>query len=80
MATRLQSRLAEPERLPQRRATPGIEYVSQQQGVEILDQQAWKYLGMSGQEFVQRYRAGEIDDPTRTDVRRVAMLIPLAER
>ena len=80
MATRLQPKLAEPERLPQRRATPGIEYVSQEQGVEILDRQAQKYLGMSGQEFVRKYQAGEIADPTRTDVTRVAMLIPLAER
>ena len=39
-----------------------------------------KYLGMSGDEFVRRYRAGEIEDADRSDVIRVAMLIPLAER
>jgi len=58
----------------------GIRYVTHLEGIEILDRQARKYLGMSGDEFVRRYRSGEIDDPDRSDVIRVAMLIPLAER
>jgi hypothetical protein len=58
----------------------GVTYVSRREGAEILDRQARKYLGMSGAEFVRRYRAVEIEDADRTDVLRVAMLIPLAER
>jgi len=57
-----------------------VKYVSRREGAEILDRQAKKYLGMSGDEFVRRYRAGEIEDADRSDVIRVAMLIPLSER
>ena len=60
--------------------TRGIKYVSRQRGKRILDRQARKYLGMSGEEFARQYRAGEIEDADRSDVIRVAMLIPLAER
>lgn len=56
-----------------------IEYVSRREAAQLLDRQARKYLGMSGDEFVRRYRAGDIDDPDRSDVIRVAMLIPLVE-
>lgn len=63
-----------------KKPTPGIKYVSQHEGAVILDRQARKYLGMSGNEFVQRYRAGKIEDLESTNVARVAMLIPLAER
>jgi hypothetical protein len=50
-----------------------------EEGVALLDRQARKYLGMSGAEFVEKYRAGEIEDPGSTTVMRVAMLIPFAE-
>lgn len=58
----------------------GIKYVSRHEGRAILDRQARKYLNMSGEEFVRDYRAGRIADPNRSEVRRVAMLIPLAEQ
>ena len=35
---------------------------------------------MSGEEFIRKYRAGEIEDPDRTEVLSVAILIPMAER
>lgn len=57
----------------------GANYVTRRRGKAILDRQAKKYLGMSGQEFVRRYRAGEIEDADRSDVARVAMLIPMSE-
>ncbi len=57
----------------------GMKYVSSTEGREILDRQARKYLGMSGEAFVREYRAGRISDPDRSEVRRVAMLIPLAD-
>jgi hypothetical protein len=56
-----------------------MKYVSSEEGREILDRQARKYLGMSGEVFVREYRAGRIPDPDRSEVRRVAMLIPLTD-
>lgn len=61
-------------------SNPGVRYVSADEGQAILNRQAEKYLGMTGDEFVRRYRAGEIEDADRTDVIRVALLIPLAEQ
>jgi hypothetical protein len=57
----------------------GVKYVSRAEACRILDRQARKYHGMSGEEFVRKWRAGEIEDPDRSDVLRVAMLIPLTE-
>jgi hypothetical protein len=56
-----------------------VNYVTQKQGMEILDRQARKYLGMSGSEFLRQYRSGQIENPDRSEVARVAMLIPLAQ-
>ena len=38
----------------------------------LLDRQARRYLGMSGEEFLRRYRAGEFADCDTPDVSRVA--------
>jgi hypothetical protein len=65
---------------PRRATVSGIKYVTRGGGKKLLNRQARKYLGMSGDEFARKYRAGEIPDPDRTDVRRVAMLLPLADR
>lgn len=56
-----------------------IETMTREEGMRLLDRQARKYLGMSGQEFVRLYREGKIEDPWRLDVASVAMLLPLAE-
>jgi hypothetical protein len=48
------------------------------QGRALLDKQARKYLGMSGEDFVARWEAGELDPDDSPDVMRVAMLLPLA--
>lgn len=56
-----------------------FDLISVSEGIEILDQQAWKYLGMSGEEFLRRYEAGELDhDDYDFNVMRVSMLIPFA--
>lgn len=52
--------------------------VSPEDGWRMLDRQARKYLNLSGEEFVRQWESGEIEDPDRTDVLRVAFLIPLA--
>jgi hypothetical protein len=56
-----------------------IETMTREEGFRLLDRQARKFLGMSGEEFVRRFRAGEIEDPHRLEVARVAILLPLAE-
>ena len=58
---------------------PEVEYVTREEGIAILDRQARKRLGMSGEEFVRRFQAGEIEDTDRSDVILVAMLIPFAD-
>ena len=57
-----------------------FKHVTRRTGRKILDRQARKNLGMSGEEFIRKYRAGEIEDPDRTEVLSVAILIPMAER
>ncbi|HEY7034198.1 MAG TPA: hypothetical protein VH482_22860 [Thermomicrobiales bacterium] len=57
----------------------GIRWISREEGIAILDRQARKSLGMSGEEFVRKYRAGEIEDPDRSEVMRVSILIPYAD-
>lgn len=54
-----------------------IEYVDEEEGAKILDRQARRYLNMSGEEFARAYREGEISDPDRSEVIRVALLLPL---
>lgn len=56
-----------------------FDYVTSARGKKLLDRQAKKYLNMSGAEFLAKYRAGEIPDPDRPEVIRVALLIPFAD-
>lgn len=56
-----------------------FDYISLSEGIEILDRQARKYLGMSGEEFLRKYESGELlDDDYDSNVMRVSMLIPFA--
>jgi len=53
--------------------------LSREEGRAILDRQARRCLGMSGDEFVRAWNAGEFDDdPDRPEVMDVVMLIGLA--
>lgn len=46
---------------------------------ELFDQQAKRYLGVSGEEFVRRLEAGEYGDPDDDPrVMRLVMLLPFA--
>lgn len=56
-----------------------VRYISRREGSALLDRQARKYLGMSGEEFKRRYREGTIEDPERADVLRISFLIPMSE-
>lgn len=56
-----------------------FDYISPARGMRLLDRQARRYLQMSGADFRAKYRAGEIPDPDRSEVIRVAMLLPFAD-
>jgi len=58
---------------------PGVRYISKEEGIERLDRAARKWLGMPGEEFVRRYRSGDIPDPDRPEVIRLSFLMQYAE-
>lgn len=63
-----------------RKITPPIsdapyDYLSPSDGQRLLDHLARRYMNMSGPECVAKYQAGELEDPDRSEVIRVAMLI-----
>jgi len=58
-----------------------IRELSREQGRELLDRQAQRYLNVSGDEFIRRWDAGEYGDPDdRSEnppaVMRLGMLLP----
>lgn len=55
-----------------------IVYLTREEGLALLDEQAWEYLNMSGEEFLQRWETGDFEDPDSYEVFHVGMLIPLA--
>jgi len=54
----------------------GFKVLSKDEGEELLDRQARRYLGMSGKTFVRRWNAKKIKNPDRPEVMRVAFLLP----
>ena len=67
-----------------RDAIPGVHIASNQEGHNLFDYQARKQLGISGEEFLARWDAGDyrnIADPaTARKVRRLIMLTPFVRR
>lgn len=53
--------------------SPGRAELDQAAGRELLDEQARKYIGIDGPEFLRRWDAGEIDADEDPDLMRVAM-------
>lgn len=51
--------------------------ISPEEGRILFARQARKLLGMSGEEFVRRYDAGTLPNPTDPRVMRIAALLPL---
>ena len=58
----------------------GVTYeeLTREEGRALFDQRAREWLGMSGEEFIRKLEAGEIEDPDRTDVIALAIMIPFA--
>jgi ribosome-binding protein aMBF1 (putative translation factor) len=54
-------------------------YITREEGQRILDKRARERFGLSGEEFVRRYRAGDLNEFEHGDVEMIKMLIPLAE-
>lgn len=54
-----------------------LEFITPEEGAEILDRQARKYLNMSGEEFARAYCAGELD-PCASHVSALYFLLGLA--
>lgn len=67
-----------------RDAIPGVHVASDHEGRKLFDYQAREQLGISGEEFLARWDAGEyrnIADPvTASNVQRLIMLIPFVRR
>ena len=58
----------------------GVDVLSDEAWAEMLDRQARKLLGMSGEEFARRYRAGDLDhDEKHSEIVRLSMLLPFDE-
>lgn len=53
-----------------------IKFLTSEEGQKLLDKQARRYLGMSGEEFVRKWKAKEFKDPDRPEIMQVAFLIP----
>jgi len=58
---------------------PGVDFISQEEGVKLFDELAHEYFGITGDEFIRRYRAGEIEDYCDSNVIMLAMIIPWTE-
>lgn len=56
-----------------------IRELTREQGEDLLDREARRYLNMSGQEFLRAWNAGEFEDLDRPEIIRVAMLVPFTE-
>jgi hypothetical protein len=67
-----------------RDSMPGVHIATQQEGVALFDYQARTQLGISGEEFLKRWDAGEYAHPkdieVASKVQRLAMLMPFARR
>ena len=52
--------------------------LTREEGWQLLDREARRYLGMSAAEFLRAWDAHEFPDPDVPEVLSVAMLIPFA--
>jgi len=54
--------------------------LTEDEAYALLDREAHRYLGMSAQEFIEAWEAGQYDDdPDQPNVMYVAMLLPLVQ-
>ena len=53
--------------------------LTREEGIAMFNRQARERLGMSGEEFLRKWEAGEIEDPDRNDVMMMVMMIPFTK-
>ncbi|HLZ69264.1 MAG TPA: hypothetical protein VKV26_05065 [Dehalococcoidia bacterium] len=70
MTTRTRSSKARP-------AKPKPEFISREEGWQILEEQAQKNPGLSAAEFIRKWDAGEFENPDTPAIISVYMLLPL---
>jgi hypothetical protein len=62
----------------------GVEFLTEEEAYELFDRQAHLALGISGEEFLQRWDAGEIppvpDTPEGRPLGHLVMMIPFGRR
>lgn len=58
---------------------PGFLLLTRRGSRQLLDREARRYLGMSGEEFARRYRAGKVSDLDHAGVARVSILLPFGD-
>lgn len=54
-----------------------VQILTPQESCQAFDDEARQHLGMSGEEFLGKWRAGEFHDPEDPEVRWVASLLAL---
>lgn len=65
---------------PRADAFPPVLETLPEEGMVILHRQAMRYLGISGEEFLCRWNAGEYAaDPDQPGLMEVVMLLPLVQ-
>jgi hypothetical protein len=68
--------VAKPRTKKGRTAEPRPDELTAEQECALQEHEAQKYLGISADEFVRRWHAGEYDGVDNSNVIRVAMLFP----
>lgn len=51
--------------------------LTHEEALAVLDEQAREYLGMSGEEFLRRWKTGDFEDPDSFEVIHVGIMAPL---
>lgn len=54
-----------------------VEYLSHAEALQALDNLARRYLDMSGEEFLRRWKDNDFDDPDSFEVTHVGILAPM---
>ena len=76
----MMSKLAtEPETTFEAEKLPGVDYISHEEAIKLFDDLAHEYFGITGEEFIRRYRGGEIEDYCDNDVIMLATMISWTE-
>lgn len=57
---------------------PGVRVLTPEQGRELFDRQARRRLGMSGEEFIRAWDAGEFGERDDSDLMGLVMMLPFA--